>query len=517
MKKRFNITGLCFPESNYMADVSKKLEKTLDLVHFGEYFIINRPRQYGKTTTLNTIANTLDQTGEYLTIFTSFEGVGDVFFTEEKRFAQGFVSLLINEIENHDTNLSDWLKIMKSQLLDFNDLSKLITDFANKTPKKLVILIDEVDKSSNNQLFVSFLAMLRNKYLMRSRKKTFHSVVLAGLHDVKSLKLKIRSEDEQKYNSPWNIAAEFTVDMNLYPLEIQPMLEEYAKDYGVEMDTQLIAERLFYYTSGHPFFVSKICKMLDEDIIKNKAWSTEDVDFAVRELVKQNNTNFESLTKNLANNQELFDWVSHIAFDATKVAYSNHNPLTQLGILHGFLANRNGIIVIHNRIYLELISEYMRERLILNIFAKGGDIGIGYKNPDKTLNMEAVLVGFQNFMIKEYSKHDRDFLEKNGRLVFLAFIKPIINGNGFDFKEPQISEEKRLDVVITYLHQKFVAELKLWYGPKAHEEGLQQLSDYLDRQQLKEGYLIIFDHSTIKNWRSEWIEFQGKKIFAVWV
>jgi PD-(D/E)XK nuclease superfamily len=74
-----------------------------------------------------------------------------------------------------------------------------------------------------------------------------------------------------------------------------------------------------------------------------------------------------------------------------------------------------------------------------------------------------------------------------------------------------------LDVVITYLHQKFVAELKLWHGLKAHEEGLQQLSDYLDRQQLKVGYLLIFDHSLIKNWRSEWIDFDGKKIFAVWV
>ena len=120
-------------------------------------------------------------------------------------------------------------------------------------------------------------------------------------------------------------------------------------------------------------------------------------------------------------------------------------------------------------------------------------------------------------MKKEYSKKDRKFLEKNGRLVFLAFIKPIINGSGYDFKEPQISEEKRLDVVITYLHQKFVAELKLWYGPKAHEEGLKQLCDYLDRQNLDKGYLLIFDHSEVKKWRSEWIETDGKKIFAVWV
>ena len=127
------------------------------------------------------------------------------------------------------------------------------------------------------------------------------------------------------------------------------------------------------------------------------------------------------------------------------------------------------------------------------------------------------MLGFQTFMKKEYSKKDRDFLEKNGRLVFLAFLKPILNGSGYDFKEPQISEERRLDVVITYLHEKFVAELKIWRGEKAHEKGLQQLSDYLDRQNLTEGYLLIFDHAEVKNWHSEWIETNGKKVLVAWV
>lgn len=32
-----------------------------------------------------------------------------------------------------------------------------------------------------------------------------------------------------------------------------------------------------------------------------------------------------------------------------------------------------------------------------------------------------------------------------------------------------------------------------------------------------EGYLLIFDHSEVKQWHSEWLAIQGKKIFAVWV
>ena len=60
-------------------------------------------------------------------------------------------------------------------------------------------------------MFLSFIGMLRNKYLAREVGKdfTFKSVILVGLYDVKSLKLKLRKEEEAKYNSPWNIASRF--------------------------------------------------------------------------------------------------------------------------------------------------------------------------------------------------------------------------------------------------------------------------------------------------------------------
>lgn len=43
----------------------------------------------------------------------------------------------------------------------------------------------------------------------------FHSVILAGVTDVKHLRSKIKTEDQHKVNSPWNIAADFDIDMSL--------------------------------------------------------------------------------------------------------------------------------------------------------------------------------------------------------------------------------------------------------------------------------------------------------------
>ena len=127
--------------------------------------------------------------------------------------------------------------------------------------------------------------------------------------------------------------------------------------------------------------------------------------------------------------------------------------------------------------------------------------------------MEKVITNFQIFMRENHSDKDSKFLEREGRLIFLAFLKPILNGAGFDFKEPQISDERRIDVVITYNTFKYIAELKIWYGEEAHQKGLTQLTDYLDRQNLDTGYLVIFDHSKKKSWKKDWLERDGKRIF----
>lgn len=74
-----------------------------------------------------------------------------------------------------------------------------------------------------------------------------------------------------------------------------------------------------------------------------------------------------------------------------------------------------------------------------------------------------------------------------------------------------------MDIVLTYYHHKYILELKRWYGPAAHQKGIQQLSDYLDRQHQTKGYLLIFDTSKAKTWRQETLMVNNKTIFAVWV
>lgn len=56
--------------------------------------------------------------------------------------------------------------------------------------------------------------------------------------------MKIRPEEEHKYNSPWNVASEFPVDMSFSVKDIGCMLEEYEVDQKTGMQREEIAELL---------------------------------------------------------------------------------------------------------------------------------------------------------------------------------------------------------------------------------------------------------------------------------
>ena len=54
--KSFVSQGRCIESIHYMVKMSENIEKMEAMVRAGEYFIVSRPRQFGKTTTLYSLA-----------------------------------------------------------------------------------------------------------------------------------------------------------------------------------------------------------------------------------------------------------------------------------------------------------------------------------------------------------------------------------------------------------------------------------------------------------------------------
>jgi len=362
--KEFCTTGVCIPEKHYMADTKKKITQIKVMVDKGHYFTINRPRQYGKTTIIYLLSRLLYN--EYISIRLSFEGIGDESFKTSECFCKLFMSLVRDALKrtmvcNEKDYIDSWFD---TSVTGFRNLSVHISKMCKD--RKLVLIIDEVDEISNNSVMLQFLGVLRDKYLSREMGEdiTFHSVILAGVHDIKNLKWKLinaglyqlRDSEGYLFNSPWNIAVNFNVDLSFDTDEIEFMLKEYKNENNLVMDTGLISKEIYDYTSGYPFLVSRLCQIIDIDLSKD--WSLPGVHEAVRSLLIETNTLFDDLFKNLENNTDLYKYIYDLLIVGKKQVFSPDNPVINWAVLYGFIKNDNSISVISNRIFELRITEY---------------------------------------------------------------------------------------------------------------------------------------------------------------
>ncbi|MCL2011157.1 MAG: AAA-like domain-containing protein [Synergistaceae bacterium] len=521
LMREFNVTGVCIPESHYMVDISGKLAQIRAMVDRGDYFTINRARQYGKTTTLFLLKRMLKE--EYTVVSLSFEGIGGKTFESETVFCRKFMKLVQRALafaDVPDEYREGWLS---EAVDDFEALSVHITKMCKDN--KLVLMIDEVDKTSNNGVYLHFLGMLREKYLRRAQNEdyTFHSVILAGVYDIKNIKLKMINEgvytpaatENKMYNSPWNIAVNFRVDMSFSPDEIATMLTEYESDHDTGMDVPSVADEIYSYTSGYPFLVSRICQCIEKKL--GKDWSHHGVLEAVKIILDKKNTLFDDIYKNLENNKDLYDFLYGLLVAGDGNGFNIYNPIIDLGHTYGFIkkGERNKAVV-SNRIFEILMYEYFISK---DSIPKKRITGIVQRDviSEGRFDMELCLRKFAEHYAEIFSERDAEFIEREGRLLFLSYLRPLINGHGFCHIESQFADFRRMDLVVDFGREQFIVELKLWRGEAGHEKAYEQLLGYMGSKAASEGYLLTFDFRKDVNKQpyAKWVETDGRRIFDV--
>jgi len=352
----------------------------------------------------------------------------------------------------------------------------------------IVLLIDEVDSASNNQVFISFLSMLRGYYLDRRNKDIFHSVILAGVYDIKNLKLKLRPDSEHQYNSPWNIAENFDVDMSFSEKQIEMMLAEYEEDHHTGMNTCAVSKCIHDYTSGYPYLVSRICRLLDEKIPElpdfgdyGVAWTKDGIAEAVKIILKDKAPLFDSMIRQLDSYKELRAILEDILYRGKQISYSPDVKPVEIGVMFGFLKEENGRIVVANRIFeMRLLNMFITEEAVKSEAYRYGGLDRNQFIHNGRLDMDFVLAKFAEHFNDIYGGNNERFLEENGRKFFLLYLKPIINGTGNYYIEARTRDERRTDVIVDYLGEQFIVELKIWRGNEYNERGERQLADYLD-------------------------------------
>ena len=511
MKRYFNIEGSCNKTEHYMVNLEIRLRKIKNLVDNGKYFSINRARQYGKTTTLDALADYLQN--EYLVIYLDFQMLG----REDFKCESNFVSAFSREILLSLSYSSDIPNEVLEKLRSFSEVNStsntlsllfvLLSKWCAISEKSIVLIIDEVDSATNNQVFLDFLSQLRGYYLHRKKRDTFQSVILAGVYDVKNLRQKLRNDKEHKTNSPWNIAAKFDVEMSFSVQAIEDMLSEYEQDYHTGMNIEQMAKLIYDYTSGYPVLVSGLCKIIDEDIAENvkfpnhsDAWKKDGFLEAVKVILNEKNTLFESMINKLQEYPELRQMIHEILFQGVSIAYNPDNYAIDIGMMFGFLKQENEFVKISNRIFETRFYNFFlsEEREKVPELYK---IAVTEKNKfikNGTLDMKMILEHFIQSFSDIYGNQNEKFLEEDGRRYFLLFLRPIINGTGNYYIESQTRDSKRTDVIVDYLGKQYIIELKIWRGEEYNKRGIEQLGDYLDAYHQKTGYMLSFNFNKNK-------------------
>lgn len=521
MAKAFNVTGACIPEEHYMVRLDERLREIRELVDAGKYFSVNRARQYGKTTVLMALERYL-QDG-YRVVLLDFQTFDAEKFRSGSAFAAAFARSFLRALRRDKEEGSEAFRAALSRLREcleggrggfgLMELFEELSDICAVSDRPVVLMIDEVDSATDNQVFLDFLAQLRAYYIRRSLQPTFRSVILAGVCDVKNLRRKLRPEEEHKVNSPWNIAADFKIDMSFSPEDIAGMLEEYDTDYGIGMDIGKMAHLIHDYTSGYPFLVSRLCKLMDEEIygrtdgcetrknrVQKEAWTEDGFQRAVRVILSEKNALFESLIGKLTGYPALNAMLRALLFTGRSIVYNADDPSVDAASMFGFIRNKDGTVVISNRIFETRLYNYylsLAEMQSLDIYKAS----LQDRNQfivEGHLDMRRVLERFAVQFNDLYGDRGEAFVEEEGRKYFLLYLRPIINGTGNYYVESRTRELKRTDIIVDYRGEQYVIELKIWHGEKYNRCGEEQLVDYLDAYHKDKGYLVSFNFNKKK-------------------
>lgn len=205
-----------------------------------------------------------------------------------------------------------------------------------------------------------------------------------------------------------------------------------------------------------------------------------------------------------------------ILFRGESYPYNPDNFAIDIGTMFGFIKEKNGQVVIANRIFeTRLYNLFLSEELTNSIIYQSGERDKNQFIKNGVLDMELVLEKFMIHFHDIYGDNTNTFVEENGRRLFLLYLKPIINGTGNYYIEAQTRDQTRTDIIVDYLGKQYVIELKICHGNEYNKRGEEQLAEYLEYYHLDKGYLLSFNFNKNKQTGLKEIQFGDKTLVEV--
>jgi hypothetical protein len=110
------------------------------------------------------------------------------------------------------------------------------------------------------------------------------------------------------------------------------------------------------------------------------------------------------------------------------------------------------------------------------------------------------------------------YREAGPHLMLMAFLQRVVNGGGRITREYGLGR-RALDLLIEWQDRRHAIEVKLRRSTVTEERALDQVTGYLERLGLEEGWLVMFDLRSTASWderlTTREVEHRGKRVHVV--
>jgi hypothetical protein len=352
--------------------------------------------------------------------------------------------------------------------------------------KKIVIFIDEFDGIPINEL-ENFLTTLRELYQeYKSKKdKALYSIGLVGIRNV--TKLVVGGV------SPFNIADQVKLPP-FSPENVRDLYSQHTAETNQPF-TEEAVKRVYEETAGQPWLVNRLGTILSVDI-KPKTTdpiTAEDVEKAIKYLLKERNSHFDNLLEKAKLYKETF-----VLIIFNGIEYNPDDEDQSWLEQYGLVKEEDERAVVANPTY--------KGRFLKSFFQESearADIShMAYFTSDGLLNMEAILSDFEEYIIQigvnAFYQSQKPY-EKTGQFLLTAWLYQFVEEGKGELRFETPTGLGRMDMLLIYRGHKYIIETKInrSHGDQALNRAMDQLCrKYLLTEQVAEGYIVIFDLKT---------------------
>lgn len=532
MERFFNTAGPNNPEDSYTLDPLKRidLDEVLMLIRQKKYFVLHAPRQTGKTSCLLALRDLLNKRGDYIAVYVNVEG-GQAMRNDVRSVIQSTCDSIADKLriilgDNMPFKVREAVSMMNEATM----LTAYLRRLSEELPKPLVLFLDEIDALVGDSL-VSVLRQIRAGY--DDRPGHFpQSIVLCGVRDVRDYRIVLSNQDIITGGSAFNIKAKslrlgnFTLD------EIRELYGQHTAETGQVFEEECFPI-IWEATEGQPWLVNalgnEVTYEMKECRDRSVRVTAEMVYRAQEQIIKRRDTHIDILIDKLRE-PRVKQVIEPILANSDNVSVEDIPDddimyVTDMGLVKKEIGKP---LRISCGIYREIIPRELTWSKQQTMVTREPQWFI---NPDNSLNMEKLLLDFQQFFRQNADSWigQFDYAEAGPQLLLQAFLQRVVNGGGYIDREYGLGR-KRTDLLIRKPLtdgyggpvQRVVLELKILRGDlhQTIEKGLEQTAGYMDLVgSVDEGHLIIFDRTGNKTWEDRiWHEprqVQGRTI-TVW-